>query len=56
LPLDPELAEAPGEGGLPGGWWDRFLDWLEKAEEEEGLSIQETEGCHLDPNGSCVFS
>ena len=57
LPLDPEVAEAPGGGGLLGGWWDRFLDWLEQAGgEEEDLSIQETEGCHLDPNGACVYS
>lgn len=54
LPLGPEAADAPGGDGLLDGLWARFLDWVGRiAGEEDGLTVWETEGCHLDPNGVC---
>lgn len=53
LPLDPQMAE---EGGLLGGLWDRFLDWVDQmvgGEGDGGLTVLEMDGCHLDPNGAC---
>ena len=52
LPLDPEAA---GAAGLLDGLWDRFLDWIGRMAGEggDGLLVWETDGCHLDPNGSC---
>lgn len=54
LPLDPEVAEAPGGIRLLGGLWDRLLDWIDRlGGMSDGLTLQEMEGCHLDPNGVC---
>ena len=56
LPFSPEMAEAADEGGLLAGWWNRFLSWIDRMAGGEGedLTIQRTEGCHIDPNGLCV--
>ena len=52
VPLDPDVAEA-AEGGFLSGLWDRLLDWMERLAggEDDGLTLQRTEGCHIDPNG-----
>jgi hypothetical protein len=55
LPLDPEVAEAPGGLGLLDGLWDRLLDWIDRLRgPEDSLILQEMDGCHLDPNGLCA--
>jgi len=53
LPLDPEMAEAAEGAGFLGGLWERLLDWMERlaGDEEDGLNLVRTEGCHIDPNG-----
>jgi hypothetical protein len=54
LPLEMEVTEAPGGMGLLEGLWDRLLDWIDRtAGMDDGLTVQEMEGCHLDPNGTC---
>ena len=53
LSLDPEMA-APGATGLLGELWERLLDWFSRLGSGDDLTIQELEGCHIDPNGTCV--
>lgn len=58
LPLDPEAAEAPAEGGLLSNLWEWLIEKLEQmsgAGESLDFSWAQ-EGCHIDPNGACVSS
>ena len=53
LPVDPEVADAPGETRIL-GMWSRFLDWLGRITEGEGgLTTLWLDGSHCDPNGAC---